>query len=59
MAKIPVETLTDDCWEECPNFEVEIFDLFGDGLIAYRILKCEHLKMCKYAIEEAKKWNKE
>lgn len=59
MANIPVETLTENCWLKCPNFKVEIFDLIGDGLIADTILKCENIKMCKYAVEEAKKWNKE
>lgn len=59
MADIPIDTLTEECWFKCPNFKVQIDDFIGDGLIAYRMLQCENLKMCKHAVEEDKKWNNE
>ena len=59
MADVPIKTLTENCWLHCPNFKVEIHDFIGDGLIAYRMCECENLKMCKHAVEEDKKWNRE
>ena len=58
MADVPIETLTEKCWLRCPNFKVDIHDFIGDGLIVYRVLTCENLKMCKHAVEEDKKWNR-
>lgn len=62
MAKIPVATLTDNCWEKCPGFEVEI-DRFYDGAdIAFQTCGCRNLKVCTRGLDAYKKeikWNNE
>lgn len=53
MAKIPITTLTDDCWEKCPGFKVRddvFFDDNGRESIFYRILTCENFEVCAHAV---------
>ena len=53
MAKIPIATLTDDCWEKCPGFKVRDDVFFNDyekESIFYRALTCENLEVCAHAV---------
>lgn len=62
MAKIPVATLTDNCWEKCPGFEVEVDRFYDCADIFFQTCECKNLKVCTRvsdAIKEEKVWNNE
>ena len=50
MAKIPIETITDNCWEKCPGFKVRDDIFFNGNAIFYRVLTCENLEVCEHAV---------
>lgn len=50
MAKIPIATLTDNCWEKCPGFKVRDDIIFEGNSIFYRVLTCENLEVCAHAV---------
>lgn len=57
MARIPIATLTDNCWKKCPGFKVRddvIFDDHGRESIFYRTLTCENLEVCAHAVSVCK-----
>lgn len=47
MAKIEVETLTGNCWNNCDDFEITSAKFIGDGLIYHRIFQCENVYKCR------------
>lgn len=63
MAKIPVATLTEHCWEKCPGFEVGIDRFYEYEDIFLQTCECKNLKICTHGQYEVKKeekeWNKE
>ena len=59
MAKIPVATLTEHCWEKCPGFEVEIDRFYTYEEVYFQTCECKNLKICTHGSTEVKKEEKE
>ena len=55
MAKIPVATLTDNCWKKCPGFEIKIEKFYSGNGVCFRTCTCENLDICAYGSTECKK----
>ena len=51
MAKIEVDTLTDNCWQNCEDFYIETTNIFGDGKTYCRIHKCKNVNKCRRIAE--------
>ena len=47
MAMVEVDTLTDDCWKECEDFEINTVVLIGDGSVYHRIHSCKNVSKCR------------
>ncbi|MEE1163501.1 MAG: hypothetical protein UHU21_07390 [Lachnospiraceae bacterium] len=48
MAKIEIETLTDDCCKACDDFDVVARRLLSfDGKTYYNIVKCSNVDRCR------------
>lgn len=48
MAKIEIETLTENCWVQCEDFDVRITSMItGDNAIVYKTIRCEHVGRCR------------
>lgn len=48
MAKIEIETLTENCWVQCEDFDVRITSMItGDNAIVYKAIRCEHVGRCR------------
>lgn len=52
VSKIEVETVSENCWKECEDFEVTIEKCFANGRPFWKKFRCEHLKRC-YRIKDA------
>ena len=59
MAKIPVATLTDNCWKKCPGFEIGIDNFNTDEATFFRVCECKNLNICAYGSTESKKEDKD
>lgn len=62
MAKIPVETLTEHCWEKCQGFEVEVYRVYDCADIVFQTCECRNRKVCARGLDAYKeeiKWNNE
>lgn len=55
MADIHVETLTDDCWRYCDDFDVEINRFYKNGSNYFQVFNCRYLNLCSYAASEKNK----
>lgn len=51
MAKVEVDTLTDNCWHNCEDFRIETINMFGDGATYHRIHTCENVNKCRRIAE--------
>ena len=51
VSKIEIETVTENCWKECDEFEVAVEKYFANGEPFLKILRCVHVKRC-YRIKD-------
>lgn len=56
MAKIEIETLTETCWEDCKEFDVEITSMVTcEDIIFQRIIQCKNVNLCRRIANEIQK----
>lgn len=49
--QIEVRTATERCAERCPNFEVEVRDLYENNNIYVRAYRCANVNKCEALAE--------
>lgn len=55
MAMVDVETLTDSCWRNCEDFNVDVTKAFTGCAVYHTVVRCREVDKCRriqQAIEE-------
>lgn len=51
VSKINIETVTENCWKKCDEFEVAVDEYLANGEPFLKSLRCVHVNMC-YRIKD-------